>query len=67
MGLEGATTNPVIPHRGYVELEGNDQGMDVSAQIVTVVNAQGALSRNESFNVSRSSGLPRVLASLRAQ
>jgi hypothetical protein len=44
------------PHRGYVELEGNNQGMDVFAQIVTVVNAQGAVCRNESFNVSRSSG-----------
>jgi hypothetical protein len=56
MGLAGSTTNPMNPHRGYVELEGNNQGMDVFAQIVAVVNAQGAVCRNESFNVSRSSG-----------
>jgi hypothetical protein len=44
------------PHRGYVAVEGNNQGMGVSAQKVTVVTAQGAVSRNESFNATVSSG-----------
>jgi hypothetical protein len=44
------------PHRGYVAVEGNNQGMGVSAQKVTVVTAQGAVSRNKSFNATVSSG-----------
>jgi hypothetical protein len=44
------------PHRGYVAVEGNDQGMGVSAQNVTVMSTQSAVRRNEGFNASVSSG-----------
>lgn len=54
------------PHRGYVAVEGNNQGMGVSAQKVTVVTAQGAVSRNESFKATVSSGAKTVQVSFLA-
>jgi hypothetical protein len=54
------------PHRGYVAVEGNDQGMGVSAQKVTVLAARGAVSRNESFKASGSSGAKMLQVELSA-